>query len=192
MKIGIPKETYAGEHRVALIPAAVPPLVKAGHDVLVEPGAGAAAGFLDKEYADKGATVVGSRADVFGGADVVLQVRAGGSNPEAGAADYALMKAGQAIIAFLDPLTTREVTEALARTGVSAFSMELMPRITRAQSMDVLSSMSSVSGYRAVLAANLLVERFFPMLMTAAGTIAPAKVLILGAGVAGLRAIATA
>ena len=192
MKIGIPKETYPGEHRVALIPAAVPPLLKAGHEVLVESGAGAAAGFIDKEYADKGATVVGSRTDVFGGADVVLQVRAGGSNPEAGAADFALMKAGQAVIAFLDPLTTRETTEALARTGVSAFSMELMPRITRAQSMDALSSMATIAGYKAVLMAAMELPRMFPMMMTAAGTVAPAHVFVVGAGVAGLQAIASA
>jgi len=192
MKIGIPKETYPGEHRVALIPAAVPPLVKAGHGVLVEPGAGAAAGFPDREYADKGATVVGSRADVFSGADVVLQVRAGGSNPAAGAADYPLMRPGQAIIAFLDPLTTREATEALARTGVSAFSMELMPRITRAQSMDALSSMATIAGYKAVLMAAMELPRMFPMMMTAAGTIAPAHVFVVGAGVAGLQAIASA
>jgi len=192
MKIGIPKETYPGEHRVALIPAAVPSLVKAGHGVLVEPGAGAAAGFPDREYADKGATVVGSRADVFSGADVVLQVRAGGSNPASGAADYPLMRPGQAIIAFLDPLTTREATEALARTGVSAFSMELMPRITRAQSMDALSSMATIAGYKAVLMAAMELPRMFPMMMTAAGTIAPAHVFVVGAGVAGLQAIASA
>ena len=192
MKIGIPKETYPGEHRVALIPAAVPSLVKAGHGVLVEPGAGAAAGFPDREYADKGATVVGSRADVFSGADVVLQVRAGGSNPASGAADYPLMRPGQAIIAFLDPLTTREATEALARTGVSAFSMELMPRITRAQSMDALSAMATIAGYKAVLIAAMELPRMFPMMMTAAGTIAPAHVFVVGAGVAGLQAIASA
>ncbi len=192
MKIGIPRETYPGEHRVALIPAAVPLLVKAGHEVLVEPGAGAAAGFPDKDYAGKGATIAGSRADVFGDADVVLQVRAGGANPEAGAADHALVRAGHAIIAFLDPLTTREATEALARTGVSAFSMELMPRITRAQSMDALSSMATIAGYKAVLIAAMELPRMFPMMMTAAGTIAPAHVFVVGAGVAGLQAIASA
>ena len=192
MKIGIPRETYPGERRVALVPAAVAPLVKAGHDVVVEPGAGAAAGFPDQEYTNKGARVAGSRADVFGAADVVLQVRAGGSNPQAGAADYPLMKAGQAIIAFLDPLTTKAATEALARTGVSAFSMELMPRITRAQSMDALSSMATIAGYKAVLMSAMELPRMFPMMMTAAGTIAPAHVFVVGAGVAGLQAIASA
>jgi len=192
MKIGIPKETYPGENRVALIPAAVPPLVKAGHEVLLEAGAGAPAGFPDKDYADKGAKLASSRSEVFGGADVVLQVRAGGSNPEAGAADHALMRAGQAVIAFLDPLTTKEATEALARTGVSAFSMELMPRITRAQSMDALSSMATIAGYKAVLMAAMELPRMFPMMMTAAGTIAPAHVFVVGAGVAGLQAIASA
>jgi len=192
MTIGIPRETYPGERRVALVPAAVAPLVKAGHEVVIEPGAGVAAGFPDEEYTDKGAKAAGSRADVFGAADVVLQVHAGGSNRQAGAADYPLMKAGQTIIAFLDPLTTKEATEALARTGVSAFSMELMPRITRAQSMDALSSMATIAGYKAVLMSAMELPRMFPMMMTAAGTIAPAHVFVVGAGVAGLQAIASA
>jgi len=192
MIIGIPKETFPGEHRVALIPAAVPPLTKAGHEVLIETGAGVAAGFPDQPYLDKGAKVAGSRAEVFGTADVVLQVRAGGSNPEAGQADLSMMKAGRALIAFLDPLTTKEATAALARTGVNAFSMELMPRITRAQRMDALSSMATIAGYKAVLIAAMELPRMFPMMMTAAGTIAPAHVFVIGAGVAGLQAIASA
>ncbi len=192
MNIGIPKETFPGEHRVALIPSAVAPLVKAGHEVLIETGAGAAAGFPDKDYADKGASVAASRAEVFGAADVVLQVRAGGSNPEAGQADLPLMKSGQAIIAFLEPLTEKAAIEQLASRGVHAFSMELMPRITRAQSMDALSSMATIAGYKAVLIAAMELPRMFPMMMTAAGTIAPAHVFVVGAGVAGLQAIASA
>jgi NAD(P) transhydrogenase subunit alpha len=192
MRIGIPKETFPGEHRVALIPAAAAPLVKAGHEVVVEAGAGTAAGFPDKEYGDKGATIAASRAEVFGASDVVLQVRAGGSNPEAGQADLALMKPGQAIIAFLEPLTAKAATESLASRGVNAFSMELMPRITRAQSMDALSSMATIAGYKAVLMAAMELPRMFPMMMTAAGTVAPAHVFVVGAGVAGLQAIASA
>jgi NAD(P) transhydrogenase subunit alpha len=192
MKIGTPKETFPGEHRVALIPAAVGPLVKAGHEVLIEAGAGAAAGFPDKEYADKGAKLVASRAEVFGSADVVLQVRAGGANPEAGRADLALMKSGQAVIAFLEPLTAKAAMHDLASRGVHAFSMELMPRITRAQSMDALSSMATIAGYKAVLIAAMELPRMFPMMMTAAGTVAPAHVFVVGAGVAGLQAIASA
>ncbi len=192
MRIGIPKETFPGEHRVALIPAAAAPLVKAGHEVVVEAGAGTAAGFPDKEYGGKGVTIVPSRAEVFGGSDVVLQVRAGGSNPEAGQADLALMKPGQAIIAFLEPLTAKAATESLAARGVNAFSMELMPRITRAQSMDALSSMATIAGYKAVLIAAMELPRMFPMMMTAAGTVAPAHVFVVGAGVAGLQAIASA
>jgi NAD(P) transhydrogenase subunit alpha len=192
MRIGIPKETFPGEHRVALIPAAVPPLAKAGHEVLLESGAGLAAGFPDQAYADRGVKVVPSRAEVFGTAEVVLQVRAGGANPETGAADIPLMKAGQTIIAFLEPLTSRDETGTLAAAGVNAFSMELMPRITRAQSMDALSSMATVAGYKAVLMAAMELPRMFPMMMTAAGTIAPAHVFVVGAGVAGLQAIASA
>jgi NAD(P) transhydrogenase subunit alpha len=192
MKIGIPKETFPGEHRVALIPAAVAPLMKAGHDVLVETGAGAAAGFPDEDYADKGAQVAGSRAEVFGAADVVLQVRAGGANPEAGKADLPLFRSGQTVIALLEPLTSKDEMAALASRGVHAFSMELMPRITRAQSMDALSSMATIAGYKAVLIAAIELPRMFPMMMTAAGTLAPAHVFVVGAGVAGLQAIASA
>jgi len=192
MRIGIPKETFPGEHRVALIPAAVSPLAKAGHEVVLEPGAGLAAGFPDQAYVDKGVKVAASRADVFGTAEVVLQVRAGGANPEAGAADIPLMKPGQTIIAFLEPLTSRDETARLAAAGVNAFSMELMPRITRAQSMDALSSMATIAGYKAVLMAAMELPRMFPMMMTAAGTIAPARVFVVGAGVAGLQAIASA
>jgi NAD(P) transhydrogenase subunit alpha len=184
MRVGIPKETWPGETRVAVIPVAVPPLVKAGLEVVVEPGAGTAAGFTDEAFASHGATIV-PRAELFRTSDIVLQVRAV-------PADAALLRPGQAVIGFADPLGAPDAVRALARTGASLFSMELMPRITRAQSMDALSSMATVSGYKAVLLAANALPRMFPMLMTAAGTIAPARIFIVGAGVAGLQAISTA
>ena len=184
MRVGIPKETWPGETRVAVIPVAVPPLVKAGLEVVVEPGAGTAAGFTDEAFASHGATIV-PRADLFRTSDIVLQVRAV-------PADAALLRPGQAVIGFADPLGAPDAVRALAQTGASLFSMELMPRITRAQSMDALSSMATVSGYKAVLLAANALPRMFPMLMTAAGTIAPARIFIVGAGVAGLQAISTA
>jgi H+-translocating NAD(P) transhydrogenase subunit alpha len=192
MRLGIPRETYPGEHRVAVVPAALPALFKAGLEVMLEAGAGAAAGFPDQSYTDKGAVAFGTRDEVFRTADVLLQVRAPGANPEAGRADLDRLRAGQAVIGFADPLTSPEMTRALAARGVTSFSMELMPRITRAQSMDALSSMATVAGYKAVLLAASTLPRMFPMLMTAAGTVAPARVFVVGAGVAGLQAIATA
>lgn len=184
MRVGIPKETWPGETRVAVIPAAVPPLVKAGLEVVVEPGAGVAAGFIDAAYTSHGATLV-SRANLFRTSDIVLQVR---SIP----ADGSFLRAGQAVIGFADPLGDPAAIKALAPTGASLFSMELMPRITRAQSMDALSSMATIAGYKGVLLAANALPRMFPMLMTAAGTVSPARVFIVGAGVAGLQAIATA
>ncbi len=184
MRVGIPKETWPGEARVAVIPAAVPPLVKAGLDVAVEPGAGSAAGFTDAAYAEHGATLA-PRGDLFRTADIVLQVRAVPAEPS-------LLHTGQVVIGFADPLGAPDAIRALAPTGVTLFSMELMPRITRAQSMDALSSMATVAGYKGVLLAANALPRMFPMLMTAAGTISPARVFIVGAGVAGLQAISTA
>jgi NAD(P) transhydrogenase subunit alpha len=184
MRVGIPKETWPGETRVAVIPAAVPPLVKAGLEVSVEPGAGTAAGFTDEAFASHGATLV-ARGELFRTSDIVLQVRAV-------PAEAALLRAGQAVIGFADPLGAPDAIKALAATGVSLFSMELMPRITRAQSMDALSSMATIAGYKGVLLAANALPRMFPMLMTAAGTISPARVFIVGAGVAGLQAISTA
>jgi H+-translocating NAD(P) transhydrogenase subunit alpha len=192
IKIGIPRETYPGERRVAMVPRAMDVLAKSGVEFLVEAGAGLAAGVTDKEYADKGARVVNSRAELFREAEVILQVRTFGANPEAGAADVPLVRSGQAVIGFAEPLTAGKECAELGRTGASLLSMELMPRITRAQSMDSLSSMATIAGYKAVLMAAETLPRMFPMLMTAAGTIAPAKVFVLGAGVAGLQAIATA
>jgi NAD(P) transhydrogenase subunit alpha len=184
MKVGIPKETWPGETRVALVPAAVPPLVKAGLQVVVEEGAGVAAGFPDDMYRAQGATTA-ARGDLFRSADIILQVRATPAAP-------ALLRSGQAVIGFADPLGAPQAVHDIAATGATLFSMELMPRITRAQSMDALSSMATIAGYKGVLLAATALPRIFPMLMTAAGTISPARVFIVGAGVAGLQAISTA
>ncbi|HYL77198.1 MAG TPA: Re/Si-specific NAD(P)(+) transhydrogenase subunit alpha [Bryobacteraceae bacterium] len=190
LTIGVPRETFPGERRVALIPRACEALGKLGVSVIVEHAAGADAGFTDDQYTTRGARL-GSRAEVFQ-SDIVVQVRSLGANPDAGRADLGLMRRGQTIIGFGEPLTAIEANASLAGAGVSFFSMELMPRITRAQSMDALSSMATIAGYRAVLLAATTLPKIFPMLMTAAGTVTPARVLILGAGVAGLQAIATA
>ena len=189
MKIGIPKETFPGEHRVAMVPAVIPTLKKLGLDVVVERGAGDAAGFPDRSYADS--ATLGSRADVFQ-ADIVAQVRTPGSNAAAGDADLPLLRPGQALIGFADPLAAPDAARAVAERGALLFSMELVPRITRAQSMDALSSMATIAGYKAVVLAAAELPRLFPMLNTAAGTVAAARVFIVGAGVAGLQAIATA
>jgi len=192
MIVGICKETFPGERRVAIVPGVMPSLAKQGLDVVVESDAGASAGMLDSAYADKGARIVTDRSEVFAIADVVPQVRSLGANPKVGLADVKLMRAGQAVVGFADPLSSPESARVLADAGVISFALELLPRITRAQSMDVLSSMATVAGYKAVLLAAETLPKMFPMFMTAAGTITPAKVLIVGAGVAGLQAIATA
>jgi len=191
MIVAATKETFPGERRVALVPALVPGLVKAGLEVHIERGAGEAAGFSDAQYVEKGAKIVDSRAEVFA-ADCVLAVRALGANPVVGLADLELMRAGQTLIAMADPLGRPAEAAKLAERGVTLFALELMPRITRAQSMDVLSSQATVAGYRAVLLAALTLPKMFPMMTTAAGTLTPAKVFIVGAGVAGLQAIASA
>jgi len=192
MRIGIPKETFPDERRVALVPAQVPALTKAKLEVLVEAGAGVEAGYRDRDYEEKGAKIASSRAEVFSTSDILLQVRGPGANPATGGADLALMRAGQIVIGLNEPLTAKDAVSALAARGTTAFALELVPRITRAQSMDVLSSMANIAGYKAVLLAAAYASRMFPMLMTAAGTIAPARALVIGAGVAGLQAIATA
>lgn len=192
MIIGIPRETFPGERRVALIPAVVPSLIKTGMDILLETGGGEGAGFSDSAYQKEGAGIVPSRSEVFEKADVILQVRAAGANPEAGHPDIAMMRREQTIIGFLDPLTAPEMVQEMATRGVTAFALELIPRISRAQGMDALSSMAMVAGYKAVLLAAERLPRMFPMLMTAAGTVSPARVFVIGAGVAGLQAIATA
>ena len=184
MKVGIPRETWPGETRVAVVPAAVPGLKKAGLDVAVEPGAGTAAGFTDDMYRAQGAALL-PRSDLFNSSDILLQVRA---VPP----DGSPLRPGQTIIGFADPLGSPDVIRRIAPAGVNLFSMELMPRITRAQSMDALSSMATIAGYKGVLLAAVTLPRMFPMLMTAAGTISPARVFIMGAGVAGLQAISTA
>ncbi|MBN1477924.1 Re/Si-specific NAD(P)(+) transhydrogenase subunit alpha [Candidatus Sumerlaeota bacterium] len=190
MRIGVPRETFPGEARVALVPATFPMLRKKGIEVTVESGAGEAAGFPDALYEGAGATV-GSRADVFA-ADAIFQVRGLGTNPEAGREDLDHLREGQLVIGMLDPLVAHGEVEELARRGVSAFALELVPRITRAQSMDILSSQANLAGYKAVLLAADTIAKIFPMMMTAAGTIKPARVFVVGAGVAGLQAIATA
>lgn len=191
MIVAVAQETCPGEKRVALIPAAVPALVKAGLEVVVQSGAGLAAGYADALYEQKGARIVATRAEAYQ-ADVVLQVRLAGANAEAGRADLALMRAGQILIGVCDPLGNPQSAAELAGRGATLFALEMLPRITRAQSMDVLSSQATIAGYRAVLLAASLLPKLFPMLITAAGTLNAAKVLIVGAGVAGLQAIATA
>jgi len=192
MIIGIPKESFPGERRVGMVPAVVPSLTKAGFEVAIEAGAGVSAGYLDKEYVDKGAKVVGSREEIFKSADIVVQVLCYGSNDKTGKEDVPLYRDGQFLVGFLRPLGAVETLKDIASKGVSSFSVEFMPRITRAQSMDALSSMSTICGYKAVLLAADTLPRLCPMLTTAAGTITPARIFIIGAGVAGLQAIASA
>ena len=192
MIIGVPREVFPGERRVALAPAVIPNLAKAGFEVHVEAGAGAGAGYLDADYAAKGAKIVAQRSEVFGAADVVAQVLCYGSDDKAGAGDLPLLRRGQILVGFLRPLGSLDTLQEIAATGATSFSVELMPRTTRAQSMDALSSMATICGYKAVVLAADTLPRLFPMLTTAAGTITPARVFVIGAGVAGLQAIATA
>jgi NAD(P) transhydrogenase subunit alpha len=192
MIVGVVRENYPGERRVALVPAVIPNLAKGGMEVLVEAGAGVEAGYPDADYAAKGAKLAGSREEVFRSADIVVQFLAHGANDRTGSADVPLYREGQVLIAFLRPLGVVDTIQDIADRGVTSFSVELMPRITRAQSMDALSAMATICGYKAVVLAANTLPRMFPMLTTAAGTIAPAKALIIGAGVAGLQAIATA
>ncbi|HVX13640.1 MAG TPA: Re/Si-specific NAD(P)(+) transhydrogenase subunit alpha [Pirellulales bacterium] len=192
MIVGVVKETYPGERRVAIVPSTVPTLTKLGCQVAIEPRAGAEAGYHDTAYADAGARVAADRAEVFGTADAVLQVRALGTNLEAGVTDLELLRQGQVLIGFADPLIAGSAAQQIAARGGTLFAMELVPRITRAQSMDALSSMASIAGYKAVLIAASTLGKLFPMMMTAAGTISPSKMFVMGAGVAGLQAIATA
>jgi len=190
--IGVPKEIYPGERRVALVPMVMPILAKAGCEVVIEAGAGEEAGYPDSHYVQKGAKIIPGRAAVFEAADIIVQVLCYGSNDITGKADLPLLRRDQVLIGFLRPLGSMEVIQEIANTGVTSFAVELVPRTTRAQSMDALSSMGTICGYKAVLIAADTLPRIFPMLTTAAGTITPARVLIIGAGVAGLQAIATA
>jgi NAD(P) transhydrogenase subunit alpha len=189
--VGVPREIFPGERRVALVPGVVAALAKVGLEVMIEAGAGLQAGYTDAAFTEKGARIT-DRAAVFSTADIIVQVLAHGSNDRNGQSDLALLRKDQLLVGFLRPLGAVQTIQEIAATGATSFSIELMPRITRAQSMDALSSMSTVAGYKAVLIAADTVPRMFPMLTTAAGTITPARVLIIGAGVAGLQAIATA
>ncbi len=189
--VGVVKEQYPGERRVAVVPQSIPALVKCGAGLVIERGAGAEAGFTDTEYEQKGARLA-TRAEVFAEAAVLLAVRTAGADPEGSRAELHLLRAGQALIGMAEPLAAPEPYRELAAAYVTAFALELLPRITRAQSMDVLSSMATIAGYKATLLAADALPRMFPMLMTAAGTVAAARVLVIGAGVAGLQAIATA
>jgi NAD(P) transhydrogenase subunit alpha len=189
MKLGVPRETFPGERRVAIVPTVLPALKKLGIDAVVEHGAGEAAGVPDSAFSSD--ATMGSRADVFQ-SDIVATVRTVGANPAHGDADLGLLRQGQLVIGFAEPLTAGAAARAVADRGATLIAMELVPRITRAQSMDALSSMATIVGYKAVLVAAAALPRMFPMLNTAAGTVAAARVFVVGAGVAGLQAIATA
>lgn len=191
MKISVLKELYPGERRVALTPANVPQLAKAKMEVLVESGAGVEAGFPDHLYTDKGATIVPDRTAALA-ADILLQVRSAGMDADEGAGLRGQIDSRKIVIGSCDPLGKPQAIAQWASSGVTLFSLELIPRITRAQSMDVLSSQATIAGYRAVLMAATELPKLFPMMMTAAGTLTAARVFVIGAGVAGLQAIATA
>jgi len=190
--IGIPSEIKAGEKRVAMSPANVQSLTDKSAKVLIQADAGSAAGYPDAEYTAAGATVTADRAEIFASADIILQVQSFGSNNDNSDGDLALLRSGQLVIGMMDPLASPQAAQAVAKTGATAIALELVPRISRAQSMDVLSSMATLAGYKAVLMGASAAPRIFPMLMTAAGTLQPARVLMMGVGVAGLQACATA
>ena len=192
MIIGIPSEIKTGEKRVAMSPANVQSLTDKSVKVLIQANAGSAAGYPDAEYTAAGATVTADRAEIFASADIILQVQSFGSNNENSDDDLAMVRQGQLIIGMMDPLAAPQAAQAVADKGATAIALELVPRISRAQSMDVLSSMATLAGYKAVLMGASAAPRIFPMLMTAAGTLQPARVLIMGVGVAGLQACATA
>ncbi|MGE5226127.1 MAG: NAD(P) transhydrogenase subunit alpha [Planctomycetaceae bacterium] len=190
LSVGVPRESLPSETRVAMVPAQVPALEKAGLAVVVESAAGDPAGYTDELYVANGAAI-GDRKDALG-ADIVLQVRTAAADLEHAAADLALLRSGAVVIGLCEPLDHREGVETLARTGATVFALEFVPRIARAQHMDALSSQSSIAGYSAVVMAADRLPKIFPMLTTAAGTVSPARVLVIGAGVTGLQAIATA
>ncbi len=192
MTVGVLRETCPGENRVALIPEGVAILAKKNVNIVIETGAGVAAGHSDASYEAKGATIVASRSEAIASSDILLYIRTLGANPSEGKVDLPHFKPGQLIIGSADPLGNPSAAKELADSGVTLIALELLPRITRAQSMDILSSMATVAGYKAVLLAASNLTRMFPMFMTAAGTIKPTRVLVIGAGVAGLQAIATA
>ncbi len=188
MIIGVPAESDRSDHRVASVPAVVPTLLRTGAEVLVETGAGAAAGFSDESYVEAGARIADSREQVFSSSDVLIRVHGLGSDQS----ELALMRSDQVLLGLLDPLGAPATAQALAEHGLTTFALELVPRISRAQSMDALTSMATVAGYKAVLLAAGIVNKMYPLMMTAAGTVVPARIFVIGAGVAGLQAIATA
>jgi proton-translocating NAD(P)+ transhydrogenase subunit alpha len=192
MRIGVPKEIVAGERRVALVPDAIAPLIKLSLDVRIEADAAAGAYIADAEYEKAGASLAGDAAQLYAAADVVLKVQPPAEHPAMGCHEVDMMREGAILISFLPPAGSADVVRRLAARQITAFSMDAIPRISRAQMMDALSSQATVAGYKAALIAAETLARFFPLLSTAAGTILPAKVLVLGAGVAGLQAIATA
>ena len=192
MIVGIPAEIKSAEKRVAMSPANVQSLTDKGVKVLFQTNAGDAAGYPDALYTAAGATISTDRAEIFAQADIILQVQSFGSNNENSEADLASLRSGQMVIGMMDPLASPQAAQAVADKGATAIALELVPRISRAQSMDVLSSMATLAGYKAVLMGASAAPRIFPMLMTAAGTLQPARVLIMGVGVAGLQACATA
>ncbi|MEO8576030.1 MAG: Re/Si-specific NAD(P)(+) transhydrogenase subunit alpha [Gemmatimonadales bacterium] len=189
MRVGVPKEVVPGEKRVALVPDVIPQLLKLGHTVTVETGAGTRAGFTDQEYATAGATLESDPAAIYSSSEMVLKIQRPTTGP---GGELDMLKPGTLLIGLLQPSGDPSIFGELAERGIVASSMELVPRTTRAQMMDALSSQSTVAGYKAVLIAANALQKFFPMLMTAAGTVRPARVLVIGAGVAGLQAIATA
>ncbi len=191
MIVGVPVEIHPAERRVALVPAGIPPLTKAALEVLVEKGAGERAGFPDATYQEQGARIASDRAQLFSSADVLLQVHGSGSGPHDASGDLDMLRSGQVVLGLLNPLGIPEAVRELAARGVTAFALELLPRIGRAQSMDALTAMATVAGYKAALLAAGALPRIYPMMITAAGTITPARVFVVGAGVAGLQAIAT-
>lgn len=192
MIVGVPTETYPGERRVAIVPATIPALAKNGLEVILESGAGEQAGYPDAAYIEKGGKIARDRTAVFEAADIIAQVLCYGSNDVTGKADLPRLRRNQLLMGFLRPFGSAEVVQHIADAGVTSFSVELVPRTTRAQSMDALSSMGTICGYKAVLIAAETSIRVFPMMTTAAGTITPARVFVIGAGVAGLQAISTA
>jgi len=191
MIVGVAVESYPNERRVALVPTLVPTLAKAGLEVLVEQGAGENAGFPDAAYQEQGARLAPDRTQLFSSAHVILQVHGLGANAGAGDTDLKLIRHGQVVLGLFNPLGAPELAQELAARGITAFALELLPRISRAQPMDALSSMATIAGYKAVLLAAGALKKMYPMMITAAGTITPARVFVVGAGVAGLQAIAT-
>jgi NAD(P) transhydrogenase subunit alpha len=192
MVIAVPRENCPGECRVALVPSFVETLIGSGHAVTIEKGAGLASGYPDEQYIEKGARVIADRRELVQAADVLFLVTGPGAGREGGGLDINWLHAGQLLIGFLNPLVAVETVKELAGLGVTALALELIPRISRAQSMDALSSMTNLAGYKAVVLAADALPKIFPLMMTAAGSLAPARVFVIGAGVAGLQACATA